>query len=82
MKSNDENIGRVGFRRDARTVDGEKGISDGKSRALIAVDERMVLREAFPQRGSLLDQVDIISRLGTIQGRFEQTRSRTPAEPA
>ena len=43
MKSDDESIGRAGFRSDARNVDGEKGISDCKGRALVAVEERMVL---------------------------------------
>jgi hypothetical protein len=71
MKSDDESIARVGFHRDARTGYGEKGISDGKSRALIAVDERMVLREASdsPPHNAAApsDQVAIISGLG----RFE-----------
>ena len=42
-----------------RAVDGEKGIRGGESRALVAVDEGMVLREALPERGGFLDQVGV-----------------------
>ena len=48
VKPGDETVRRFGVGGDVRAVDGKKGVGRGKSRALVPVDERMVLREAFP----------------------------------
>ena len=71
VKPCDETIRRVGVGGDARTVDGKKSVGGGKSRALVAVNEWMVLRKAFPQGGRLLDQVGVVACLRSIEGGFE-----------
>lgn len=57
---------------DAGTIDGEKGVAAGKGCPLVAVNERMVLREAFPEGRSLLDKIGIIASLRTQQGGLEK----------
>jgi len=48
-----------------RTVQPEKNVHAGEGDALVAVDETMVHRKAFPQRRSLLDQIGIIAGPGS-----------------
>jgi hypothetical protein len=56
---------------DAGTIDGEKGVAAGKGCPLVAVNER-VLREAFPEGRSLLDEIGIIASLRAEQGGLEK----------
>ena len=72
VKSGDETISRFGVGGDAGAVNGKKGVGRGEGRPLVTVDERMVLREAFPQGGRFLDQVRIIAGLRPVEGGFEQ----------
>jgi hypothetical protein len=62
-----------------RAVDGEKGVGGGEGRPLVAVDEGMVLREAFPQGGGLLDEVGVVAGLRAVESGFRRPRSRPPA---
>jgi hypothetical protein len=55
------------------SVDNEEGVHHGESGALVTVNEGMVLRKAFPQRGGLLDQIGIIAGLWSEKGGFEQS---------
>ena len=57
--------------RKTRTVDGEKRIRGGEGRFFVAVDKGMVLREALPEGGGLLDQVGVITGLRAIEGGYE-----------
>src|SRR5580693_3043152 len=71
VKPCDETLRRIGVGGDARAVDGKKSVGRGESRALVAVDERMVLGKAFPQGGRLLDQIGVVTCLRSIKGGFE-----------
>ncbi len=53
VKGGDENVGLLGVRREVRAVDGQKRIRRRESSPLVTVNERMVLREAFPKTGGL-----------------------------
>ena len=72
VERGDESVRLLGIRRETRAVDGEKCIRGGESRALVAVDEGMVLREALPERGGFLDQVGVITGLRPVEGGFQQ----------
>ena len=74
VKPGDKIICGLGVRRDAHAIDREKSIGRGEGDPLIAVDEGMVLREAFPEGRRLLDQVGVIARLGPEKGGFQQAR--------
>lgn len=49
----------------------KKGIGGSKSRALVAVGERVVLGKALPPGGHL-DHVRVVACLGVKQRRFEK----------
>lgn len=49
--------------RELRAIDGEKRICGGKSRALVAVEKRVALRQALPQRGGFLDEAVVVTGL-------------------
>src|SRR5262249_52305580 len=53
-------------------VDGQKRIHGCEGRSFVAVDKRMVLGHALPQRGGFLDQVGVIAGLRPEKGGFEQ----------
>jgi hypothetical protein len=82
VKPGDENIRRFGIGRDARAVDGEKGVGGGEGRPLVAVDEGMVLREAFPQGGGLLDEVGVVAGLRAVESGFQQAAVADAVGPA
>jgi hypothetical protein len=48
-------VSLLGVRLKPRAVDGEKSKCCGESRSLIAVSERMILREALPEGSGLFD---------------------------
>jgi len=50
-------------RRETHAVDREKGVNGGKRSTLVAIDERMILREAFPERRGFLNQVCVVAGL-------------------
>ena len=54
IEPGDEVVRVFGLRRDACAVDGKEGVGRGETRPLVTVDERMVLREAFPEGCRLL----------------------------
>jgi hypothetical protein len=58
----------LGIGRETRAVDGEKGIRGGEGRALVAIDEGMVLRQALPECGCFLDQAGVITGLRPVEG--------------
>jgi len=45
---------------------------DGNSCSFVPIDERVVLGKALEQGGRLLDDVPIVSALGSCQSRFER----------
>jgi hypothetical protein len=49
-------------------VDREKRISSGEGRALVPVEERVVLGHALPKGRGLLDQIGVVARLGPEEG--------------
>jgi hypothetical protein len=72
VKGGNKNVGLLGVRRETCTVDCEKSIRGSESCALVAVDKRMVLREALPERRGFSDQVGIITGLRPVEGGFQQ----------
>ena len=68
-----EGVDLLGVGREPSPIDGEKRIGGGESRALVAVDEGMILGQAFPQRGGFLDVVGIITGLRPEKGCFEKS---------
>src|ERR1700693_6478891 len=73
VERGDECVGFLSIGHEPRSVDGERGIHRGESRALVAVDERMILRQAFPQRGGFLNQVGVITGLRPVKGGFQKS---------
>ena len=61
---------RLGFQPPA--VEPEEDVHAGKRHALVAVDEAVVHREAFPQRCRLLDQVRVVAGLRAQQRGLDQ----------
>lgn len=57
IKADHKHVGLLSAGREACTIDSEKGIRRGESRPLVAVEEGMILSQALPERGSLLNQV-------------------------
>ena len=78
MEANDKGICGVGLRRDADAVDRQKGIGNGKSGTLVAINKRVILAKAFPERCRLCDQISIIAGLGAASSK---PLSRTPSAP-
>ncbi len=66
----------------SKTVHAQERARDGNSRPLIPIDKRMILRKALKQRGSLFDDVPVISTLGTSQSRFEGAQVANTLRPA
>lgn len=67
-----EGVQRVGG--DGQAVDGEKGVGGREVHPLVAVHEGMVLRQAFPKRRRLGEQVRVVAGLRPEQGGLEQPR--------
>lgn len=61
---------RLGFQ--PRAVEPEEDVHAGKGHALVAVNEAVVHREAFPERRRLLDQVRVVAGLWAQQRRLDQ----------
>jgi hypothetical protein len=62
----------LGF--DAQTIEIEKQVGCGKGRTLVAIDERMVLRDTEEVGGSEFTKIGLAVRfflLGTGEGRFQ-----------
>ena len=59
---------------DADAVHQKKRERRREGYALVPVDERVVLRKAFPKRRRLLDQVAIVARLRPKKRRLKQSR--------
>src|ERR1700736_4294257 len=49
-----------------RSVYGEKGVGSRKGRPLVAVYERMALRQALPESSRFLDHISVVAGLGPI----------------
>lgn len=65
-------------------IDLQEGVRCRESNTLVAVNERMVLGKAFPQRRRFFDQIGVITSLGPKQSGFEQagvTDTRCAAIP-
>jgi hypothetical protein len=73
VEARDEIPGLLSACGETRAVDGKKGVRGGKGCALVAVDEGMVLRQALPECGGLLDQVGVITGLRPVEGGFQQS---------
>lgn len=54
------------------SIDSQERGRDCDGNALVAVDERVILRQTFPQGGALFDKVPIVSDLRTGQRRFQR----------
>ncbi len=50
------------------SINGQKSVSGGERRVLIAVNERMILGQTFPKRCSFLNKICVITGLWTIEG--------------
>ncbi len=72
VEGDDETVSLLGVRRQTRAVDGAKSIRGGESCPLVAVDDGMILREAFPECGGFLDQAGVIAGLRPVEGGFQQ----------
>jgi len=72
----DERVGFFSGREEPKPVDGEKRIGRRKGRALVAVNERVILSQAFPKRGGFLDEIDIVAGF-----RPKQRRLQMPGTP-
>lgn len=70
MVDEGDDFGLIGF--EPRAVQPEENVHAGKGDALVAIDEAMVHRKAFPQGGCLFDQVGIVTGLRAQQRRFDQ----------
>jgi hypothetical protein len=46
--------------RNTFAVNGKKGVGGGKRRPLVAIDQWMVLRQALPESGGFLDQIQVV----------------------
>ena len=56
-----------------KSVDPQEGGSDGKGRALVSINKRVVLGKALKKRGRLFDDVLVISALRPGQGCFKRS---------
>jgi hypothetical protein len=63
MVPGNKSIRFFGARGDAHAIDCKKRIGGCERRPLVAIDERMVLRKAFPQRSGFFDQVCVVAGL-------------------
>ena len=54
-------------------VDSQEGVGDREGSALVAVDERVVLRQALPQGRGFGDEVGVVAGLGPEEGRLKLT---------
>lgn len=68
----DEGDHRLRLSLKPRAVEAEEDVQAGEGHALVAVDEGMVHREAFPQRRSFLNQIGIIAALRSRQRGLQQ----------
>ena len=73
VQSADEREGRIREGVYPHSVHQKKCEGRSEGHSLVPVDERVVLSQALPQRGCLLDQVRIVARLGTKERRFQQS---------
>ena len=65
-------LGLGGACRQLGAIYDQERVGGGEGRALIAVDKRMVLRQAFPERGCFLDQVGVVAGLRAKEAGFEE----------
>jgi hypothetical protein len=66
------------IRSNRKTVDSQKDVDHGKRHPFVAINEGMVLDEAFEQRGSLMDQRVVVAGLRPVQRGFEGARITDP----
>jgi hypothetical protein len=59
-------------RRETQAVNRQKRVEGGKRGALVAIDEGMILRKAFPERGGFLDQIGVVAGLRAVEGGLQQ----------
>lgn len=78
----DEGDHRIRLRLQPGAIEAEENVGAGERHALVAVDEGMVHREAFPERRGLLDQVGVVAALRTRQGRGKQAGIADAGRPA
>ena len=72
----------LGIRPKLRAADGEKRVAGGKSRSLVAVDERRVQSQALPKGNSLLNEISVVAGLWSIERRFHETAVTYPLRSA
>ena len=72
----DEVDGHLGLGFEACAVEAEKNVHTGKGDALVAVDEAVVHRQAFPQGRRLLDEIGVVSRSAGAAARIRSGRDR------
>src|SRR5450631_3135595 len=63
IKAGNESVCRRTVGCDLNSVYAEKRIHRGKRGALVAVNEKMILSKAFPQRRGFLERIGVITRL-------------------
>ena len=57
----------------AMAVDSQKYVNHGEGNTLVAIDERVILNEAFDESGSLMNDRIVVAGLRSMQSRFEGT---------
>jgi hypothetical protein len=65
--------------RNTCAVNGKKGVGGGKRRPLVAIDQWMVLRQALPESGGFLDQIQVVASLRSVKRGLQKTRIDAPA---
>lgn len=78
VQRKDKGLSPLVGRTDPQAVDQQKHITRRKSRSFIAIHKGMILRQAFPECGRLLDKRRIVSRLWTKQCRLKKPRIAYP----
>src|SRR5215211_9252347 len=72
IEAGDKRIGCIGIGHEPRAIDDEESVCDREGCTLVAIDERMVLCQAFPQSGCFLNQVGVVAGLRTEKRCFQQ----------
>ena len=70
VKVGDEFVGIMGRSGHLHAIDRQEGVRRGKGGSFVAIEERMVLRQALLERCGLADDVVVIACLRTKRGRL------------
>jgi hypothetical protein len=71
VQTEEEGVGGIVLELQPVTVHSQKASRDGDGNALVPIHEGMILGEAFPQGGRLLNQVLVVAAPRACQRRFQ-----------